>query len=164
MEHDELPQRDPFQITPEMPVTLRPAVPADLTDCSLFFTEVFNAPPWNEQWTKESSWQRLSDCMHTPNFVGLIAEDGAEIVAMAFGYSQRYQGELHYELLEFCVATPRQGEGIGSALLAELHTRLQAAGVARINAMTARDTPAQDFYLKGGFYISPQRIMMSRRY
>lgn len=83
---------------------------------------------------------------------------------MAFGYSQRYQGELHYELLEFCVATPRQGEGIGSALLAELHTRLQAAGVARINAMTARDTPAQDFYLKGGFYISPQRIMMSRRY
>ncbi|QJE95826.1 GNAT family N-acetyltransferase [Luteolibacter luteus] len=147
-----------------MPVTIRPAVPADLTDCALFFTEVFNAPPWDEQWTKESSWQRLSDCMHTPNFLGLIAEDGAEIVAMAFGYSQRYQEELHYNLLEFCVANERQGEGIGSELLAELHSRLLEAGVARVCTLTARDTPAQEFYLKGGFYISPKMILMSRRY
>lgn len=147
-----------------MPLILRPAVPADLTDCSLFFTEVFNAPPWSEQWTKESSWQRLSDCMHTPNFLGLIAEDGAEIVGMAFGYSQRYQEELHYNLLEFCIANARQGEGIGTALVEELHVRLQAAGVARVSTLTARDTPAQEFYLKGGFYISPKMILMSRRY
>lgn len=147
-----------------MSLTLRPAVPADLTDCALFFTEVFTAPPWSERWTKEGSWQRLSDCMHTPNFLGLIAEDGAEIVAMAFGYSQRYQEELHYHLLEFCVASGRQGEGIGTALLDELHSRLQASGVARICILTARDTAAQDFYLKRGLYISPKMILMARRY
>ena len=164
MEFDELPERHPFESTDTMPLTIRPAVPADLTDCALFFAEVFNSPPWNEQWTKESAWERLSDCMSTPHFFGLIAEDGAEIVALAFGYSQRYQDEMHFQLLEFCVAGNRQGEGIGTALVEALHTRLQEAGMARIYTLTARDTPAQDFYLKRGFYISPKMILMARRY
>lgn len=147
-----------------MPLTLRPAVPADLTDCALFFAEIFNGEPWNEAWTREDAHQRLSDCMATPHFLGLIAEDGAEIVAMAFGFSQRYQDQWHYNLLEFCVAAHRQKEGIGTRLLEELHARLQADGVARIYALTARDTPAQQFYEKCGFYLSPKMILMARRY
>jgi len=147
-----------------MSLKIRETVPADLTDCARFFSEVFNAPPWNEQWTDDSSLQRLADCARTPNFLGLIAEDGAEIVALAFGYSQRYQEERHFYLLEFCVANERQREGIGKALLTELHGRLQAAGVNRIYTLTARDTPAQDFYGKGGFYVSPKMILMARRY
>lgn len=147
-----------------MSLIIRPAVPADLTDCALFFAAVFNAPPWNEAWTRESSLQRLSDCMGTPNFLGLIAEDGPEITALAFGYSQQYENERHYHLLEFCVAAHRQGQGIGKNLLEDLHRRLQAAGVARIYTLTARDTPTQGFYLKDGFYLSPRTVLMARRY
>lgn len=147
-----------------MSVKIRETVPADWTDCATFFREAFNAPPWNEAWTDDSALQRLADCARTPNFLGLIAEDGADIVALAFGYSQRYQEELHYFLLEFCVANDRQRQGIGAALLAELHTRLQAAGVNRIYTLTARETAAQDFYAKEGFYMSPKMMMMARRY
>jgi ribosomal protein S18 acetylase RimI-like enzyme len=143
---------------------IRGTVPADLTDCARFFGEVFNAPPWNEAWSEDAAMQRLTECARTPNFVGLIAEDGAEIVALAFGYWQRYQEERHFYLHEFCVATERQGEGIGKALLEELNTRLQAAGMSRIYTLTARDTSAQEFYAKGGFYVSPKMIMMARRY
>ena len=149
---------------PTRPFTVRPAVPADLTDCALFFCGVFNSAPWNEHWTPETSLQRRTDCMQTPGFLGLIAEDGAEIVALAFGYSQQYQGERHYHLLEFCTAADRQGEGIGTALLEELHSRLRAEGIARIYTLTARDAPVQDFYRKRGFYLSPKMVLMARRY
>ncbi|WP_035612310.1 GNAT family N-acetyltransferase [Haloferula sp. BvORR071] len=147
-----------------MTLKIRETVPADWTDCATFFRECFNAPPWNEAWTDDSALQRLADCARTPGFLGLIAEDGAEIVAMAFGYWQRYQEERHFFLLEFCVANDRQRQGIGSSLITELHTRLQTAGVNRIYTLTARDTPAQDFYAKEGFYLSPKMVMMARRY
>jgi aminoglycoside 6'-N-acetyltransferase I len=147
-----------------MSITIRETVPADWTDCASFFVEAFNAPPWNEGWTADSALQRLADCARTPHFLGLIAEDGAEIVGMAFGYSQRYQEEMHYFLLEFCVANSRQREGIGGSLLKELHRRLQAAGVSRIYTLTGRETPGQAFYEKEGFYVSPKMVMMARRY
>ena len=83
---------------------------------------------------------------------------------MAFGYSQRYQEEMHYFLLEFCVANDRQREGIGGNLLKELHRRLQKSGVSRIYTLTGRETPAQAFYEKGGFYVSPKMVMMAKRY
>ena len=147
-----------------MSITIRETVPADWTDCAGFFVEVFNAPPWSEAWTEDSALQRLADCARTPNFLGLIAEDGAEIVGMAFGYSQRYQEEMHYFLLEFCVANGRQREGIGGSLLKELQGRLQASGVSRIYTLTGRETAAQAFYEKKGFYVSPKMVMMARRY
>ena len=147
-----------------MSLNIRETVPADWTDCAGFFMECFNTEPWNEAWTEDSALQRLADCARTPHFLGLIAEDGPEIVALAFGYWQRYQEERHFFLLEFCVATERQRQGMGGKLMAELHRRLQAEGVNRIYTLTARDTPAQDFYAKEGFYLSPKMAMMARRY
>ncbi|MEK7951230.1 GNAT family N-acetyltransferase [Luteolibacter soli] len=145
-------------------MTFRESTPADLSACSRFFAEVFNAAPWDENWSLESSLQRLSDCAATPNFLGMVAEDDTGIAALAFGYWQRYQEEQHYYLLEFCVANDRQGEGIGARLMEALHARLQNDNVNRIYTLTARETPAQDFYEKAGFYVSPKMILMARRY
>ncbi|MCW1887155.1 GNAT family N-acetyltransferase [Luteolibacter flavescens] len=145
-------------------MNFRNVTTADLTDCARFFSDVFNAEPWNENWSVGSSHQRLSDCALTPNFLGMVGEDDTGIAALALGYWQRYQEEKHYYLLEFCVANERQGEGIGTLLMEALHARLQEEGVNRIYTLTARDTPAQDFYGKAGFYVSPKMILMARRY
>jgi aminoglycoside 6'-N-acetyltransferase I len=145
-------------------MNIRESTPADLLSCARLFTEVFNAAPWDENWTGESSLQRLSDCAATPNFLGMVTEDDAGIAALSFGYWQRYQEEKHYYLLEFCVANDRQGEGIGARMIEALHARLQKVGVNRIYTLTARETPAQDFYEKAGFYVSPKMILMARRY
>jgi aminoglycoside 6'-N-acetyltransferase I len=145
-------------------MNLRECTVADLPACARFFSSVFNAPPWDEDWSEESSLQRLADCANTPNFLGLLAEDDAGVTALAFGYWQRYQDEKHYYLLEFCVANERQGEGIGTRLMDGLHARLQSGGIDRIYTLTARETPAQAFYEKAGFYVSPKMILMARRY
>ncbi len=143
---------------------IRDSTPADLPDCARFFSSVFNAEPWNESWSIESSLERLSGCVATPNFLGFVAEDESGIAALAIGYWQRYQDERHFYLLKFCVANERQDEGVGTLLLEALHDRLQSDGVHRIYTLTARETPAQEFYEKRGFYVSPKMILMARRY
>jgi ribosomal protein S18 acetylase RimI-like enzyme len=137
---------------------------SDIESCSTLFAAVFSAPPWNENWTPENARRRLGDCAATPGFIGLLAEDEHGIAAFAFGYLQHYMDEQHYNLLEFCVAPRIQRQGVGHALLAELNTRLSAAGASRVCTLTARDTPAQKFYEKAGFYVSPKMILMARRF
>lgn len=147
-----------------MTPNIRPFSTADLRNCSQLFVDVFNAPPWTETWSEEDAGQRISDLSITPHFLGLVAETDGNLVALALGYSQRYQNEWHYQLVEFCVREELQGKGVGRALMENLHNRLQASGIHRCYTLTARGTPAQEFYEKGGFYLSPKMILMARRY
>lgn len=143
---------------------LRDLAPADLPDCARFFSTVFNTAPWDENWSHESSLERLGACAATPNFLGLVAEDQDGIAGLAICYWQRYEDERHFYLLEFCVVNERQGEDIGTRMLEALHDRLKTEGVHRIYTPTAREPPAQAFYEKCGFYVSPKMILMARRY
>lgn len=138
--------------------------PADITPCAGLFSSVFSNPPWNENWTLESSHRRLADCAATPNFLGVLAEDEQGLAGFAMGYLQHYMDERHYFLLELCVDTHRQRQGVGGALMAALNTHLKEAGASRAYTLTARDTPAQSFYEKAGFYVSPKMILMARRF
>lgn len=137
-------------------MTLRPIQPADVDACAQLFATVFSNPPWNETWTPASALRRLADCAATPNFLGMLAEDTDGPVGFAFGYLQHYMDEKHYYLLELCVDTRRQRQGVGGALMTALHAQIQAAGANRIYTLTARDTAAQAFYEKAGFYVSPK--------
>lgn len=143
---------------------IRSLLPADIPACAALFSKVFSNPPWNENWTPESARRRLADCAATPNFIGVLAEDEPDPMGFAVGYLQHYMDERHYFLLELCVDTQRQRQGIGSALLNELTTLIKAAGANRAYTLTARDTAAQAFYEKAGFYVSPKMILMARRF
>lgn len=90
-------------------------------------------------------------------------EDSPEIHGFAFGNIQYYGIEKHYYLWELCIRTDRQREGVGSRIMTALKERMQAEGVARIYTLTARDTPAHDFYQKLGYYTSPKMVMMVQR-
>jgi aminoglycoside 6'-N-acetyltransferase I len=144
-------------------MTIRTIIPADIPNCARLFTNVFSNPPWSEHWTQSSALQRLDDCAHTPHFLGFLAEDEHGLCGFAFGYSQHYLDEKHYYLLELCIDTARQRQGVGTALLAALKDKATESGISRLYTLTARDTPAQDFYAKHGFYVSPKMIMMAHR-
>jgi len=59
-----------------------------------------------------------------------------------------------------CVATERQRHGVGTALLNALEEKLNNQGVEKLYLHTARDTSAQTFYQKNGFYVGSKMIMM----
>jgi ribosomal protein S18 acetylase RimI-like enzyme len=145
-------------------MTTRPVQSTDVAPCATLFADVFSNPPWNETWTSETAERRLRDCAATPHFIGVLAESAEGIGGFAFGYLQQYMNEQHYYLLELCVDTRRQRQGLGGALITALNTRIQAAGASRIYTLTARDTAAQRFYEKAGFYLSPKMVLMARRF
>lgn len=145
-------------------MTIRNLQSTDLPACADLFSSVFSNPPWNENWTVESAHHRLADCFATPNFLGVLAADEQRLAGFAVGYLQRYMEERHYFLLELCVDTHRQRQGIGRALLDQLTTQLKKAGANRAYTLTARDSAAQEFYAKAGFYMSPKMILMAHRF
>ncbi|CAM3069610.1 GNAT family N-acetyltransferase [Rariglobus hedericola] len=144
-------------------MTIRDLALADIPPCARLFTDVFSNPPWSEHWTETSALRRLDDCARTPHFLGLLVEDERGLCGFAFGYSQYYLDEQHYYLLELCIDTARQRQGVGGALLTALKGKAIESGISRLYTLTARDTPAQDFYAKHGFYVSPKMIMMAHR-
>ena len=142
---------------------LREITPADIDRCAQLFVHIFSNPPWNETWPLEAAHKRLSDCAGSANFFGILMEDSGDILGFAFGNIQHYGVEKHYYLLELCIRTDRQRQGIGGRIMACLEEKMKAEGVARIYTLTARDTPAHDFYAKQGYYTSSKMVMMVRR-
>jgi ribosomal protein S18 acetylase RimI-like enzyme len=134
----------------------------NLAECAALFVKVFNNPPWNENWEVESVALRLDDCYRTPGFIGVAVRAESEIVGFAVGYIERWDKGQHFYLKEMCVATEQQNGGVGTALLLALEERLKAKGAEKLYLLTARDTSAQAFYEKRGFYVSPRMVMMSK--
>lgn len=144
-------------------MNIREIIQYDLNSCAELFVEIFSNPPWNETWQMDAVMRRLSDCLHTPNFVGLLAETSGRIDGFAFGNIQYYGEEKHYYLLELCIRTDVQRSGVGTQIMEALKARMKREGVARIYTLTARDTPAQTFYEKLGYYTSAKMVMMVQR-
>lgn len=140
-----------------------PVERSNLTQCIALFTRVFNSPPWNENWEAETVAQRFTDCHHTPGFYGLVATVGDEVIGFAIGYIEQWDKGRHFYLKEMCVAPEQQRLGIGTALMSALETNLRDQHVEKLYLHTARDTQAQAFYEKQGFYVSPKMIMMAKR-
>jgi ribosomal protein S18 acetylase RimI-like enzyme len=135
---------------------------ADLSECVALFVNVFNSSPWNENWEADAVAQRFAACYDTPGFYGLAATIDGQTVAFAIGYIEQWDSSKHFYLKEMCVASEQQRSGIGTALIGALEEKLQEQSVEKLYLHTAHDTPAQAFYEKQGFHVSPKMIMMAK--
>ncbi|RYG57548.1 GNAT family N-acetyltransferase, partial [bacterium] len=88
------------------------------------------------------------------------AVDGEELVGFVLGNAEQWDRARHFNLREMCVAIDRQRSGLGTNLMNALQSGLIEQGIDRIYLLTARDTSAQSFYEKCGFYVSPKMVMM----
>jgi ribosomal protein S18 acetylase RimI-like enzyme len=140
-----------------------PVERSNLTDCIALFAGVFNSPPWNENWEAEAVAQRFADCFHTPGFFGLVATIDSEVVGFAIGFMEQWEKSRQFYLKEMCVAPEQQRLGIGTALMSALEKSLKHQNIEKLYLHTARDTHAQVFYEKRGFYVSSKMIMMAKR-
>lgn len=52
---------------------IRKLIKDDLENCIQLFMEVFNQPPWNNNWTYEIAHQFFVDLWNTPGFRGYVA-------------------------------------------------------------------------------------------
>lgn len=57
----------------------------------------------------------------------------------------------------------KQRGGVGTRLLTRLIKKLKAENVRQMSLGTGRGTPAEDFYLRLGFKVDPEIIIMNKR-
>lgn len=124
---------------------------ADLDTCTATFIKVFNAEPWNDNWNYESAFQYLSDYYNTPNFLGVIAIENAEMLGFIMGVQRKWYSGDEYFIHEMCVDQTVQNKGIGKAMLNHLEIQLKDKSVQSMTLLTNRNIPAEQFYKNNGF-------------
>jgi aminoglycoside 6'-N-acetyltransferase I len=133
-----------------------------LKECADLFVSVFSHAPWNENWEIESAFNRLEDFynMSMSHSVVAILED--QIIGFAIGYIETWNQGKSFYLKEICVKPTKQRSGIGTKIMDVLSQNLVNLGVNKLYLLTARDSPASEFYSKCGFCHNSPIIMMSK--
>lgn len=142
--------------------TIGDIAPDHLASCARLYVEVFNSPPWDETWTVPIALTRLQEIAGTPGYLGLGLHCGPDLVGFVLGYCESFLDGQHFYIKEMCVRADRQRQGLGTALMEALQTRLVGLDIKKIYLLTARHTPAAAFYSKQGFYVSDKMILMGK--
>lgn len=123
----------------------------DLLRCTHTFINVFNQEPWNDEWSAETAFQYLLDYTNTSGFIGIVAEEGKEIIGFIFGVRKPWWSGDEFFINEMCVSAEKQKTGVGSKLMKFLEEKLKMDGIENITLLTDRGIPAEIFYKKNGF-------------
>lgn len=135
---------------------------SDLPEATRLYVRVFNAPPWNDQWTEVTAGTRLRQTFDTPGALGVAMWEAGRMTGIAIGYEEQWYSGVHYSLKELFVEPTLQGSGVGTRLMDRLMQVLRERDVERIYLLTAHDSPAATFYEKLGFQRSRYTTLMKR--
>ncbi|MBH1940264.1 GNAT family N-acetyltransferase [Mobilitalea sibirica] len=134
----------------------------DLKEYAKLYVGVFNAPPWDDQWTIETAYKRLYDISNTSGFIGYKYVEDGEIKGSIMGNLEQWYEGFHYNLKEMFVATQLQGKGIGSKLLMELEKELKASDVNTVYLFTSKGDLTSHFYSNNGYEEIQSMVMMGK--
>jgi aminoglycoside 6'-N-acetyltransferase I len=136
----------------------------DLDKCAELFQKVFSDYPWYDDWVSlDQTRTYLDELIRNPVFEGFVAFESSKVVGVCLGHSRSWWAGDEFFVDEFYVENERQGNGIGSKLLDYVSTHLAEEGYTRLTLLTNKGIPAEDFYLKNGFYNNLERTFMVKK-
>lgn len=125
------------------------------------YKDVFSAEPWNDLWiSSEQVRYYLNELIENPRFDGFVAYENSLLLGCCFGHQRSWWNGKEFFIDELFVANQMQGNGIGSKLMHYVETDLLMDDYNRIVLLTNKNLPAEKFYLKKGFNINQNRIIM----
>ncbi|MGF7118698.1 GNAT family N-acetyltransferase [Methanobacterium oryzae] len=133
----------------------------DIDKCAKLFKEVFSDYPWYDNWISFNQVRNyLIELIENPVFEGFLAYDDKEIVAVCLGHKRSWWMGKEFCIDEFYVANKMQGNGIGTKLMDYVKDSLIKEDYTRLVLLTNKEIPAEEFYIKNGFYTNQDRINM----
>lgn len=133
----------------------------DTDKCVELFKEVFSAYPWCDEWVSfEQTKSYLVELVENPVFEGFVAYEGSDIVAVCFGHRRSWWTGREFFIDEFYVRNESQGNGIGTKMLNYVKENLIEGNYTRLLLLTNKGIPAEEFYIKNGFYNNQNRTVM----
>jgi len=104
-------------------------------------------------WTKETAKKRIRQVLTIEDSFSLIMKDDNDIVCgFVMGYYKQYDDIIGYTLEEILVSHKYQNKGLGSILLAELESRVKAAGASCVELQAVKDEMHERYYSKAGYF------------
>ena len=135
--------------------------PPHLNAAARMFIDIFNSPPWNDNWTTVSAHERLNSIMCSYGYIGFAAFANNQLIGFAAGNIEPFYDGNTFYLREIAVAPQYQRTGIGKALLDRTLTVAASKDVQRSYLLTRNDVAAYEVYLNWGFKdIAPLRAMV----
>jgi ribosomal protein S18 acetylase RimI-like enzyme len=133
----------------------------DTDKCANLFKEVFSDYPWYDDWVSINQARKyLLELIENPAFEGFVAYEGSLIVAVCFGRKKSWWEGKEFFIDEFFVSNLKQGNGIGTKLIDYVKDSLNKEDYRRLVLLTNEGIPAEEFYIKNGFYTKQGRISM----
>ena len=123
----------------------------DLQACCELYLKVFNSPPWNDTWTKETAFRCLSDLAEHKRFVGYTLWENEALIGAVFAHTKTfYKGDEIY-IDELFISPDCQRRGHGLELMGAIEKFAAENSLSSITLLTAVKMPAFDFYEKQGY-------------
>ena len=146
---------------PDENLLMRKFTAQDVDKCTKLFKEVFSAYPWYDNWVSfEQARTYLTELIENPVFEGYVAYNGLNMVAVCFGHKRSWWMGKEFFIDEFYVRNKNQGNGIGTRMMNYIKKQLIEEEYTRLVLLTNKEIPAEEFYIKNGFYNNPDRTVM----
>ena len=128
------------------------------------FAGVFTIEPWCDDWSnKEQLDLYISDLVAQGNSLSYGLFEGEELIGVSMGHIRHWYSGTEYYIVEFCIQTNRQGNGVGTYFLKEIEKAIKELGLVHIFLQTDRNVPAYGFYQKNGFYAVEEQVSFVKR-
>jgi aminoglycoside 6'-N-acetyltransferase I len=135
----------------------------DMDACVELYKDVFSSDPWNDIWISSKQVKYyLNELINNPVFKGFVAYQNSKLIAVCFGHKRSWWTGKEFFIDEFYVSNDLQGTGIGSCLLEFVEYSPVIGDCFRLILLTNKNFPAEEFYLKKGFNINDERIVMAK--
>jgi len=142
-------------------ILIRKFAIGDIDKCAELFKEVFSAYPWYDNWVSfEQARTYLMELIENPVFKGYVAYNGHDMVAVCFGRKRSFWTGKEFFIDEFYVKNESQGNGIGTRMLDYVKESIIEENYRCLILLTNRGIPAEEFYIKNGFYNNQNRTVM----
>lgn len=111
-------------------------------------------------WTETTARRRIQQVLNMEDSYSLIMRNAdGEVCGFAMGYFKQYDDILGYTLEEILISHKCQNQGWGSFLLAELETRVKAAGASCVELQAVKDEMHERYYGKAGYGDAKNFVM-----
>lgn len=132
-------------------MVLRTLTINDILEMKRFFSSVFSNPPWNEDWSNDEQLTAyITDLAGCFNSVCYGYFENNKMVGLCLGSKRHWYGGTEYVIEEFCIASDKQGKGIGTEFMNKIECEIQKSGMTQIYLCTDKDKSAYKFYLNRG--------------
>lgn len=134
----------------------------DLPQCTQLFEDTFSKEPWFDNDSMEDIKMLFMNHMNNNYFVGYVLLDDIKIVGLSLGFSKPWIRGMEYYIDQFVIEYGSQGKGYGSKFIELIDTDIKNKGMNAIILNTEKGYPAEKFYLKNGFSIIDNVIVLGK--